>query len=335
MILDSNTMQSVEQKHPLVTVAMLAYQQKNIVASAAESVLDLEYPELDIIFLDDGSTDGTGDLLKMLAASELAGRPGIRRVKVIADGVNAGIAAQAAKAAAAACGRLIVFCSGDDVQFPRRVDRIVQHWKSLGYPAHTAFHSSYQWMDSPASRRQDACSVRGRLQPELFIARHLHVNGCTSAYTIDLFRDFPSLIPGGMREDSVVPLRALLMGGSIEYLDEPLALLRPGGVSSPLPGKQSSDVVLRRKLWDVVAMIQNLSDCFVAPTLSVRRRSALVALCCLMLFDCFEFDWLRDLEVPWLIKWFLLVSFAPVLLQAKLIKRVLMRTYFLAGRSFA
>ncbi len=51
-------------RSPLVTVIIATYNRKHFVCEAIDSVLNQTYPNIELIVIDDGSTDGTGDLLR-------------------------------------------------------------------------------------------------------------------------------------------------------------------------------------------------------------------------------------------------------------------------------
>jgi poly-beta-1,6-N-acetyl-D-glucosamine synthase len=68
---------------PGVTVLISAYNEERVIATSIRAVLDSEYPELELLVLDDGSTDGT----EAAALDAAAGDP---RCTVIRDPVNRG-----------------------------------------------------------------------------------------------------------------------------------------------------------------------------------------------------------------------------------------------------
>ena len=49
---------------PLVTVIIPTFNRKEIVKEAITSVLDQDYPKIEVLVVDDGSTDGTGEELQ-------------------------------------------------------------------------------------------------------------------------------------------------------------------------------------------------------------------------------------------------------------------------------
>jgi poly-beta-1,6-N-acetyl-D-glucosamine synthase len=68
---------------PGVSVLIPAYNEENVIATSVASALGADYPNLEVLVLDDGSTDGT-----VAAAEQAAG--GDRRCRVFRDPVNRG-----------------------------------------------------------------------------------------------------------------------------------------------------------------------------------------------------------------------------------------------------
>lgn len=60
----------MEKKQPLVSVIVPVYNVEDYLAECVESIRNQTYPELEIILVDDGSTDGSGRLCDALAAQD-------------------------------------------------------------------------------------------------------------------------------------------------------------------------------------------------------------------------------------------------------------------------
>lgn len=99
---------------PRVSVVMPAYNVERFIAEAIESVLGQTFADLELIVVDDGSTDATPQLVERfvqtdarvrLIAQANSGRPGIAR--------NRGIAA--------ARGAYLTFLDSDDYWYPQRL----------------------------------------------------------------------------------------------------------------------------------------------------------------------------------------------------------------------
>ncbi len=97
---------------PNVSVIIPAYNAKGFIADAVRSALDQTYRDLEVIVVDDGSTDGT--------AAELAAFGD--RIRVLQQ-ANRGVAAARNAGAAVARGAWIAFLDADDLWLPHKLER--------------------------------------------------------------------------------------------------------------------------------------------------------------------------------------------------------------------
>lgn len=104
---------------PTVSVLMPAYNTERFVVEAVRSILDQDSRDLELIVIDDGSTDGTGELLDDLAAMDdrirLSRRP------------NAGIVATRNELLGMARGEFVAMMDSDDIAEPSRIRKQVDH----------------------------------------------------------------------------------------------------------------------------------------------------------------------------------------------------------------
>jgi hypothetical protein len=110
---------------PTVSVVMAAYNYEQYVGRALESALAQDYPAelLEIIVIDDGSTDSTPQIVDSIAASH----PG--RVRVVHQD-NAGYIAATNRGLAEARGELIALLDADDVWRADKTRRQVELFQS-------------------------------------------------------------------------------------------------------------------------------------------------------------------------------------------------------------
>lgn len=94
-----------------VSVVIAAYNAETYIAEAIESVLGQTIPPDEVIVIDDGSTDGTRNILRQFGD----------RIIVLTQG-NSGQAVAVNKALAIAQGELIGFCDADDLWTPRKLE---------------------------------------------------------------------------------------------------------------------------------------------------------------------------------------------------------------------
>jgi glycosyltransferase involved in cell wall biosynthesis len=105
----------------LVSIVMPAWNVAPFVAEAVESVRTQTWPLIELVAVDDGSTDGTGDILGALAARWTEDG----RCMVVIRQANAGAAAARNAGLAAATGDVLAFMDGDDRWHPRLADALM------------------------------------------------------------------------------------------------------------------------------------------------------------------------------------------------------------------
>jgi glycosyltransferase involved in cell wall biosynthesis len=155
---------------PLVSGIVAAYNYERYLAEALESALTQDYPpdRLELIVVDDGSTDGTPEIARRYAA-EFAGR--IRYVRQD----NAGPAAATTRGLQEARGEMITLLDADDVWLASRTRLLVD--ALLRNPAAGLAYGDMEVIDTEgrtlaASWLQEASQVpfRGRVVPNLLQA---------------------------------------------------------------------------------------------------------------------------------------------------------------------
>ncbi len=95
---------------PLVSVLVPAYNRADTIAETLDSLIQQSYPNLEIVVVDDGSTDATAQV-----AARYAGR--VRYVRQ----VNGGLAAARNRAQREARGNYIAWLDADDIAEPERI----------------------------------------------------------------------------------------------------------------------------------------------------------------------------------------------------------------------
>jgi glycosyltransferase involved in cell wall biosynthesis len=101
-----------------VSVIVVNYNYARFLAQAVDSVLAQTYPHVDVTVVDDGSTDGSRDLV---ASYGDAVRPLFKPNGGMASAVNAAVAA--------ATGDIVMILDADDFLRPEAVARVVEAWR--------------------------------------------------------------------------------------------------------------------------------------------------------------------------------------------------------------
>ena len=103
---------------PLVSVVLGTYNGEAYLQEQLRSVLAQTYPALEIIAIDDGSSDRTVDILR-----EYAGRD--PRMRVVVNERNLGFIRNFEKGCRLAAGKYIALCDQDDYWFPEKITKMV------------------------------------------------------------------------------------------------------------------------------------------------------------------------------------------------------------------
>jgi len=104
-----------DRSKPLVSVVMTVFNRENYVAAAAQSILNQSLRDLELIVVDDGSTDSSPQIVADIARQD-------PRVKIIRQ-ENAGLAAARNRGAKEARGEYIAFQDDDDESLPQRIQK--------------------------------------------------------------------------------------------------------------------------------------------------------------------------------------------------------------------
>jgi glycosyltransferase involved in cell wall biosynthesis len=104
---------------PKVSVIVPIYNQAPFIRETLDSVLTQDYPHIELVLSDDGSTDGTSEILREYAQRDA------ERVKLVASERNTGIAGAFNRALQAHTGEYIAWLGGDDVMLPGKLGRQV------------------------------------------------------------------------------------------------------------------------------------------------------------------------------------------------------------------
>ena len=139
----------------LVSVIMPSYNTARYIGEALESVLEQDYPHKELIVIDDGSTDGTRDLVRRYGD----------RVRLITQ-QNQGSAVARNAGLKAARGEYIAFLDSDDIWLPGKLSTQIGHLER--HPGIGLVFSRWQvWKPDGDGRFAPASELRAQFDPSL------------------------------------------------------------------------------------------------------------------------------------------------------------------------
>ena len=207
--------------NPLVSIAIKTYNQKEFLQESIESALKQDYDNIEIVVADDGSTDGTQDLLKSYDEKYP------KKFSLIFAKENQGIVKNSNALFFACKGKYIAWLDGDDVMLPTKISKQVAYMEehsncSLCYHNIEVFDSSNNKRIKLFNNKFNAFEgdIRVAIRESVF-------NGNCS--TMMRASQAPK---NGYNEtllhccDWLFWIETLANGGTINYIDEVLGRLR-------------------------------------------------------------------------------------------------------------
>ncbi len=177
-----------DAKEPLVSVIMAAYNARPYIEQTCRSVLAQSHACLELIVVDDGSTDGTSDVVAALGEAD-------PRVRLITQ-ANSGVAAARNAGISAAQGAFVAPIDSDDVWAPAKLERQVRRLREAGADTGLAY-CWWAWIDQAGHvlDRSPRWEIEGFVLPKL-----VEVNFTGSA-SVPMFRRAALDVVGGYSVD--------------------------------------------------------------------------------------------------------------------------------------
>lgn len=108
---------TISMRRPLLSVVMPVYNGEKYLKAAIESIRNASYKEIELLLIDDGSSDGSGTICMNYAQRD-------RRVRYIRQ-ENEGIVSARNRGVAEAKGDYVCFCDQDDIVVPLMYERLL------------------------------------------------------------------------------------------------------------------------------------------------------------------------------------------------------------------
>jgi hypothetical protein len=209
----------------LASVLFLTYNQEQLVQEAFQSLLDQDYDNLEIVVSDDGSRDGTWEVISQMAKQYT----GPKKIVLNRNETNLGVIRNFYKAFGLSAGELLFPAAGDDVSLPSRCSECIHLWLECDKKPDLIATDGFDMLFDgtivgikETENLQDWDVTRwSKRRPYMFGASHMLTRRLLAIRTLG------SLVHA---EDQLFIIRALMMGGAMRCA-APLIKHRRGGVS--------------------------------------------------------------------------------------------------------
>lgn len=248
----------------LVSIIVPVYNAGNFIRETMDSVLAQTYPNWELLLVEDGSSDGSADVIEEYIAGK-----GESRIRLIRQPSNQGAARARNKGLEEASGRYIAYLDADDLWAPEKLEHELRFMEEKG--AAFAF-TGYEFADENGVGLGKIVRV-----PETLVYRQALSN--TTIFTTTVMFDSSKIpkelleMPVIKSEDTALWWKVLRAGYTAYGLDENLAKYRRAGRSL-----SSNKLEAIRRIWNLYRRAEGMNViksawhfCFWALR-AVRRR---------------------------------------------------------------
>ena len=201
-----------------ITFIIPAYNTAQYLHPAVDSCLSQSYKNVEVIVVDDCSTDSTPEYLKWLE------KQGHANLKIIRNEVNLGRSASRNLGNNAATGDIIAVLDADDISAPKRAELTVARFKAGSVFVHGAAHRMDPVGRDLGMMESDIFNLEKSL--ELLSVGIIH---STVAYSKELAMKYPYLSGEADKlgvDDFTIFLPMAMSGVKFDYIPSPLVAYR-------------------------------------------------------------------------------------------------------------
>lgn len=144
---------------PAISVLMSVYNGEAYLAEAIESILAQSFADFEFIIVNDGSTDGSGDIIRRYTDT---------RIRLL-EQPNSGLIVALNRGVAEAQGKYIARMDADDIALPGRLALQYAHLEA--HPEIGVLGGSISIMDAEGNRTRDSAYPQGHAEMAAFIVK--------------------------------------------------------------------------------------------------------------------------------------------------------------------
>jgi len=192
---------------PLISFCVKSYNQRQYLRAALEGAFAQTYRPLEIVVCDDGSTDGTWELIQDIVRQHPTVAGEGLSVITHRNERNLGNCKNWEMCGKLAHGELLVKADGDDVSLPERTERIVAAWIRDGKRATVVSHGC------------EVVDLAGNVVGTRTDIGAKHPHGACMAWSRACFEGWPEIDTTVAYDDIVYTYRARMLGGEVVLKD--------------------------------------------------------------------------------------------------------------------
>ncbi len=251
-----------------VSILIAAYNVSKYIADALDSAVSQTLRDIEIICVDDGSTDNTLSILESYAQAD-------SRIKIIRHKENCGLSKTRYDGLQAASSDYIMFLDGDDCLAPQACEKAYTAAVGSGVDIvqfNFSFHEESPVTPDVLEALKKGCTpcaeplptVRGALVDECLVARRFSWNLCGKLFRTEVLLSAYQFYSGEritMAEDLLFTTMALVHASGYKAIGDALYCYRIGCGSSTTLSVSLNKLSLYAEEYQVYALLKNWLEC--------------------------------------------------------------------------
>lgn len=235
---------------PLISVIIPAYNIKDYITHCLNSVIKQTYQNIEILVIDDGSTDGTANVIDAIAQID-------PRIRILSK-ANGGLSSARNYGLSHCHGEYVLYVDGDDIIAPNTIDALFHALNETGADvavASSKIISSYEELPAYSSTSwSKVLDCKTALECMLY-GQSFNVSAWGKLAKRELWGKH-KFLEGHFYEDMVPVSGLLLESKSVAVIEQPLYgyYMRPGSIT----GKRDVDIKQLMDYYNAVNMMANL-----------------------------------------------------------------------------
>ena len=204
--------------HPKVSVILCGYNQAAYLNDAISSVLCQTHPNVELIVVDNGSTDGSREIATTYQADP--------RVRLVLHRTNGAVTQRLNDALARASGEYVSLLYADDYYLPNKLERQLQVFSTLPSDYGVVYSPGYR-LDVVTGRRwvENTLKVSGFILKEMFVRQaEGFINPISPLIRRQCFVDYP--FHEALFIEGEFIFWRMAMTYKFQYLNEALSVMR-------------------------------------------------------------------------------------------------------------
>ena len=229
----------------LISIIVPVYQANRFIRETMGCVLAQTYPDWELLLIEDGSTDGTPEIIRAYCEEK-----GENRIRLICQPVNGGAARARNRGLEEAKGRYIAYLDADDLWVPEKLEKELAFLKAK----QAAFvFTGYEFADENGRGTGKIVQVPETLS-------YKQALGNTTIFTTTVMFDTAKIdkallqMPEIKSEDTALWWKVLRNGYTAYGLNENLAKYRRAGKSL-----SSNKIEALRRIWNLYRRAEGMS----------------------------------------------------------------------------